>query len=193
MNRFKVLLLLVVVLVLTTIVTVEIFAEQTTDKSNITIRKLESQTVLYTIYRGEYEKIGKAIGSLYAVAMKNKIWPRGSLSCVYLNNPQYVSSEHCLTEIRIPVGQEAIKLAGTLGEMIHVKELKAMEVAIVTKPTGQTDLNAVYYNLHMWIVKNDYRATDNACEIFAANAGMTDYAQMKSEIMIPIMRISPKD
>lgn len=193
MNRFKVLSLLVVVLVLTTIVTVEIFAEQTTDKSNITIRQLESQTVLYTIYRGEYEKIGRAIGDLYALAVKNKIWPGSSLSCVYLNNPQYISGEHCLVEIRIPVGQEALKLAGTLGELTDVKTLQAMEVAVTAKSAGQTDPSSVYDSLHVWITKNGYRAAENACEKFAANIGATNYAQMKSEIMIPIKRISPKD
>jgi effector-binding domain-containing protein len=192
-SKFKVLSLLVVVLVLTTIVTVEIFAEQTDSKSEIAVRKLESQTVLYTIYRGEYQKIGQAIGGLYAQAMKNKIWPRGSLSCVYLNNPQYVSGEHCLVEIRIPVGQEAIKLAGTLGEMTDVKELKAMEIAIMTKPAGQMNYSSLYNSLHIWIARNGYRAADNTCEIFAANAGSMDYAQMKSEIMIPIVKVSPED
>ena len=191
MNRLKTFSLSLVFVL--TVVTVQIYAEQTTGESDITIRKLESQTVLYTIYRGEYEKIGRAIGSLYALGVKNKIWPRGSLSCVYLNNPQYVSSEHCLTEIRIPVGQEAIKLAGTLGDLTDIKALKAMEIAVVTKPAGQTDLSTVYDSLHAWIAKNGYRAADNACEIFAANAGMTNYAQMKSEIMIPVQKISPMD
>ena len=193
MNRFKVLSLLVVVLVLSTIVTVEIFAEQSTGESNITIRKLESQTVLYTIYRGEYEKIDDTIGSLYALAIKNKIWPGGSLSCVYLNNPQYVSGKHCLVEIRIPVGQEALKLTGTLGELTDVKSINTMEVAVMKKQVGDMDYSSIYKNIYTWIAKNDYRATDNACETFAADTGITDYTKMKSEIMIPVQKTSPKD
>ncbi len=193
MNRFKVLSLLVVVLVLTTIVTVEIFAEQSTGESNITTRKLESQTVLYTIYRGEYGEIGETISRLYALAIKNKIWPGGSLSCVYLNNPQYISGEHCLVEIRIPVGQEALKLSGTLGELTDVKTLQAMEVAVTAKPAGQTDPSSVYDSLHVWITKNGYRAAENACETFATDTGITDYTKMKSEIMIPINKISPRN
>ena len=193
MNRFKVLSLLVVVLILTTIVTVEIFAEQSTGKPNITIRKLESQTVLYTIYRGEYEKIGETIGSLYALAIKNKIWPGGSLSCVYLNNPQYISGEHCLVEIRIPVGQEALKLTGTLGELTDVKSINAMEVAVMKKPLGDMDYSSIYRIIYTWIARNDYRATDNACETFATDTGITDYTKMKSEIMIPVAKISPQN
>ena len=193
MSKFKLLSLLMVVLILTTIVTVEIFAGQSSEKSNITIRRIESQTVLYTIYRGEYQKIGRAIGGLYALALKNKIWPRGSLSLVYLNNPQYISGEHCLTEIRIPVGQEALKVAGTLGEMTDVKELKAMEVAVITKPAGQMNYGSLYTNIHKWISQNGYRDVENACETFAGTGGGTDYSQMSSEIMVPVEKLPPAD
>src|SRR4030042_6421094 len=101
MNRSKVWLLLLVVLVSTATLTVSIWADQVADKSGVTIRQVKPQTVLYTIYRGDYEKVGQAIGSLYALAIQNKIWPSGSLHFAYLNNPKHVSSEHWLTEIRI--------------------------------------------------------------------------------------------
>jgi len=193
MSTHKKLSLLLLGLVLTSIVTIGICAEQSADKSEITVRKLEPQTVLYTIYRGEYQNIGKTIGSLYALGMKNKIWPSGSLSCVYLNNPQYVSGEHCLVEIRIPVSQDALKLAGTLGEMTDVKTIKAMEVAVTTKSPGQTDHSSVYNSLYLWIAKNGYIASENACEIFTSDAWAMDYAQMKSEIMIPVKKIPSED
>lgn len=192
MKLSKVVLLLAI-LVLIVIAAAEIYAGQTEAKSEITIRKIESQVVLYTIYRGEYQKIGKPIGNLYALAMKNQIWPKGSISLVYLNNPQYVSGEHCLVEIRIPVGKEALKKTGTLGEMTDVKEMKAMEVAVIKKPAGQMNYDSLYSSLYKWIAQNGYRTTENACEIFAAKAGSMDYAQMQSEIMIPIVKVSPKD
>jgi effector-binding domain-containing protein len=190
MSRLKTTSLLLLVLGSTAIMTIGISAEQSADKSDITIRQLEPQTVLYTVYRGEYGKIGKAIGDLYALAMKNKILPRGSLYCVYLNNPQYVSGEHYLVEVRVPVAEDALKLAGTLGEMTDVKTIKAMEVAVTKKSPGQTDHALVYNSLYLWIAKNGYIATDNACEIFTSDAWAMDYAQMKSEIMIPVKKIS---
>ncbi len=193
MSRLKIMSLLLLGLVLTAIMTIGIYAEQSADKSDITIRKMESQTVLYTIYRGEYEKIGKAIGNLFGLAMKNQIWPKGSISLVYLNNPQYISGEHCLVEIRIPVGKEALKKAGTLGEMTDVKEMKAMEVAVIKKSAGQMNYDSLYNGLHKWISRNGYRKTENACEIFAATGGVTDYSQMSSEIMIPVEKLSPAD
>lgn len=189
MSKLRVWSLLLLAMALMVISVVEIFAEQTTDKPEITIRQLKPQTVLYTIHRGSYDKMGEAISNLFALAGKKGVYPRGSLSCVYLNNPQYVSSEHWLTEIRIPVGEEVLKLAGTLGEMTDVKTLPAMEVAVVVKPTGQADPGAIYNYLYTWIAKQGYRAGDNACETFLTNATAGDYTQMKSEIMVPVKKL----
>jgi effector-binding domain-containing protein len=167
---------------------VEIYAEQEDAKSEITIRKIEPQVVIYTIYRGEYQKIGQPIGNLYSLAMKKQIWPKGSVSLVYLNSPQYVSGEHCLVEIRIPVGKEALKKAGTFGEMTDIKELKAMEVAVIKKPAGQMNYGSLYNSLYKWIAQNGYRNTENACEIFSGIGG-ADYSQMSSEIMVPVEKL----
>lgn len=188
MRRLKTLVLVLVAIVLTVAVTVEIFAAQSGARDEVTIRKVGAQTVLYTIYRGEYQKIDQAIGNLYGLAMKNQVWPKGSLSCVYLNNPQYVSAEHCLVEIRIPVGEEALKLAGTLGEMTDVKTIKEMDVAVITKQSGLTDHDAVYNSLYTWISRNGYLAADNSCEVFAGNMQSPDYSQMKTEIMLPVRK-----
>jgi effector-binding domain-containing protein len=193
MNRSKVWLLLLVALTSTAIVTVTIRGGQAVEKSEIVIRQVKPQTVLYTIYRGDYDKVGQAIGSLYALAIQKKIWPSGSLHFAYLNNPEHVSKEHWLTEIRIPVREEALKMAGTLGEMTDVKKLPAMEVAVATKPTGQADPGPLYTNLGTWILKQGYIVDGGPCEKFLANAMTGDYSQMKSEIMIPVTRISATD
>ena len=193
MSRVKIMSLLLLGLGLAAVMTIGIYAEQTADKSDVSIRKMEPQKVLYTIYRGEYEKIGKAIGNLFGMAMKNQIWPKGSISLVYLNNPQYISGEHCLVEIRIPVDQDTLKLAGTLGEMTDVKEIKAMEVAVIKKSAGQMNYDSLYNSLHTWISRNGYVTTENACEIFTTTGGMTDYSQLNSEIVIPVEKLSPAD
>ena len=121
------------------------------------------------------------------------IFPRGRLSCVYLNNPGYVSSEHLLTEIRIPVSEDALKHAGTLGEMTDVKSLPAMEVAVAKKPSGVTDLVPVYNDFYDWLAKQNYVATENASEKFPINSMWVDYAQIKSEIIIPVRKLSGKE
>jgi effector-binding domain-containing protein len=169
---------------------VEIAAESTTGQPVFTIRKVEKQVVLYTIHRGSYDKVGMAIGKLFALAGQKGITPRGQVSYVYLNNPQYVSSEHWLTEIQIPVGEDALKFAGTLGEIIDVKTLPAMEMAVAVKPEGQADPGPIYDGLYAWIARQGYRAVDNACEKFLTNAIGGNYSQMKSEIMVPIKKLS---
>ncbi len=193
MNRSKVWLFLLVVLVSTSTVTVSIWADQVADKSGVTIRQVKPQTVLYTIYRGDYDKAGQAIGSLYALAIQKQIWPSGSLHFAYLNNPKHVSSEHWLTEIRIPVKEEALKHAGTFGEMTDVKKLPATTVAVAAKPAGQADSGPIYVRLDTWIFKHGYAGIGGPCEKFLAKTATGDYARMKSEIMIPVTRISADD
>ena len=193
MNRSKVWLFLIVALVSTATVTVCIRADQAADKPGVTIRQVKPQTVLYTIYRGDYDKVGQAIGSLYALAIQKQIWPSGSLHFAYLNNPKHVSSEHWLTEIRIPVREEALKHAVNFGEMTDVKKLPAMTVAVAAKPAGQADSGPIYVRLDSWIFKQGYAGIGGSCEKFLANAATGDYARMKSEIMIPVTKIPPDD
>jgi len=191
MRKLSKILLLLVASMLVAVAAAEIYAGQTEEKSEITIRKIESQVVLYTIYRGEYQKIGQSIGNIYGLAMKNQIWPQGSISLVYLNNPQYVSGEHCLVEIRIPVGKEALKKAGTLGEMTDVKTLPAMEMAVAVKPQGLADPSPIYAALYTWITKQGYMVTGSCREVFLTNAMSGNYVQMKTEIMLPVQKFTP--
>jgi effector-binding domain-containing protein len=167
-----------------------VWAQEKAEKkepAKISTRKIEAQTVLYIIYRGPYEKIGQPIGGLYALAGKSRIAPIGAVSLVYLNNPALVSPEHYLTEIRIPVGEEAKKLAGTLGPMTDVKSLKAQEVAVVEKAPGDANYGAIYGRLYEWIGKNGYRSIDNPIEVFPNSEG-GDYEKMKSEVMVPVAK-----
>ena len=191
MNKSKVLTLLLLVIGLTLIGAAAIFASTAAAKPAITIRKVEPQVVLYTIYRGSYEKTGSAIGKLFALAGHNRIQPRGPVYYVYLNNPNQVSSEHWLTEIRIPVGKDALKIAGTLGEMTDVKTLPAMEMAVAVKPQGLADPSPIYKALYIWVAKQGYMVAGSCREVFLTNAMSGNYAQMKTEIMLPVQKFAP--
>jgi len=187
MCKLRTLLLLAAVgLVVASVV--EISATSAGDKSAFSLRRIEKQVVLYTIYRGSYDKVGPAIGKLYALAGSKGVRPIGAMSHVYLNNPKLVSSQHWLTEIRIPVGKDALKLAGTLGEMTDVKTLPAMEVLVAVKPKGQADPAPIYEDLYRWILKEGYLAAQGPIETFLTNAEAGNYAQMKTEIMIPVSK-----
>ena len=168
---------------------VELFAEQTAGEPDFSIQKSEAQTVLYTVYRGPYEKVGKPIGELYGLAMQKKIMPRGPVALVYLNNPQCTSGEHYLTEIRIPVGEDAMQQAGTLGAMTDVKTLKPMDVAVMKKGPGIIDYDVFYGNLYYRIAREGYLPTDNSIEVFMDSGMGGDYSRMKSKIIVPVVKI----
>jgi effector-binding domain-containing protein len=170
-------------------VAVELPAGQQTAESDFSIRKSGKQTVLYTVYRGPYDSIGKPIGQLYTLAMKNNITPRGPASLVYLNNPQNISPEHYLTEIRIPVAEDAIKHTGELGVMTDVKTLQPTDIAVMKKLPGQMDYGSLYNKFYQNIAEHGYRPTDNVIEVFTDNMMGGDYSRMKSEIMVPIVKI----
>jgi hypothetical protein len=162
-----------------------------TEQAKISIRKVGDRTVLYTLYRGPYEKIGSSIGQLYATAGKSGIAPRGNLTLVYLNNAGYTSPEHYLTEIRIPVDKDALKLAGTLGPMTDVKNLRAVEMAVLDKAAGDMDYPGIYARLYTWIGKNGHYPVDSAEESFFGAASQ-DVEKMKSEVSVPVGRVAEK-
>jgi effector-binding domain-containing protein len=190
MRKMKSVLMLLLVVIVAA-VTVELFAEQSSGESDFSIKKSEAQTVLYTVYRGPYENIGKPIGEFYGLAMRKNIMPRGPIAMVYLNNPQNTSREHLLVEIRIPVDPNALQQAGTLGPMTDIKTLKATEYAVMKKQLGQTDYEAFYRALYERIAKEGYHRTDNAIEVFTETGMGGDYSQMKSEIMVPVAKTVP--
>jgi effector-binding domain-containing protein len=168
----------------------QISAKSAGCKNDFAIRKVEEQVVLYTIHRGSYDKMGPAIGKLFGLAGSKAIRPRGQMSFVYLNNPRCVSAQHWLTEIRVPVGKEALKYAGTLGEMTDVKTVPAVEMVVTVKPKGQADPSPIYERLFTWIYKTGYVHIEDPRERFLSNASTGDYAQMKSEIMVPVSKIT---
>jgi DNA gyrase inhibitor GyrI len=192
LNKTKILLLLLPVISLVAVSVVEISAKSTDVASAITIRKIDKQVVLYTVVRGSYAKAGMESGMLYGRAAMKQIAPRGSAYFVYLNNPQKTSAEHWLTEVRIPVDAEALKFVGSLGDMTDVKEVPAMDVAVAVKPEGMTDPSSIYRDLGHWIFNNGYMADDGPCEKFLTNAQTGKYEQMKSEIMIPVVKAPSK-
>ncbi len=185
-------ILLGFLVVLTVVSSVQLKAGLPDGNQEITVRKVNKQVVLYTIYRGHYEKIGPPISNLITEAIQQGIYPQGPVELAYLNNPNLISKEHWLTEIRIPVGIDALELAGKLGTMTDVKELPAMKVVVAPKPAGIDDPSKIHQKMHSWIYKNGYLPTDGRCETFFTNSETIDYKQMETEIMIPVKKLPKK-
>ena len=166
-----------------------ILAESKPQGSAVEIRRTQEQVVLYTIHRGPFDKLGSTIGKLMGMAGPKGLYPKGSISLMYLNDFEAVPSQHWLTEIRIPVPEEGLRHAGTFGEFTDVKKLPSIEVAVASKPQGLASPESIYRQLHSYMFENGYMPTEGPCEVFLTNAQASDYSNMKSEIMIPSRKV----
>ena len=77
--------------------------------------------------------------------------------------------------------------------MADINKLSALTIAVATKPAGQEDSEPIYARLDTWIFKQGYAGIGWPCEKFLANPATGDYARLKSEIMIPVTKISADD
>lgn len=152
---------------------------------DVTIRRIGPQAVLYTVFRGHYEEISPTINRLYQLAEAKGLTSVGPVATGYLNNPQFISSEHWLIEIRIPVDIDSLNYAGTLGQMTDIKLLPAMNVATAVKPEGQNDPEPAIRSLYAWINQRGYRIAGGLWQTVLCDESK-NYAQMRTEFMIPI-------
>ena len=120
------------------------YAEQASNPNTVTLRTIPSQTILYTVVRGYYDKLGPAFGMLYGLAGIKGLTPMGPAMSVHLNNPRNTEGDHMLTEIRIPVDDTALELAGTLGVMTDVKTVPETLAAVGLKSKGVSDSGPIF-------------------------------------------------
>ena len=185
----KVWLVVMAAVLVVAVCAVEILAQSETKEMPFSVRKVEEQVVLYTLRRGSYDKVGEAIWGLFALAGQKGIVPQGNLSMAYLNNPMRVSKEHWLSEIRIPVGKEALKLAGTLGEFTDVKVMSATEAVVAVKPEGMADPGPIYAGIGRWAFDHGYVGIEGPSETYLTNAMTGVYSKMKTEIAGPVVQV----
>jgi hypothetical protein len=159
------------------------------EQAEVALREVEAQVVLYTVYRGPYDQVGSAISKLFAQAGPKGVFPAGSITFAYLNSPELTPAEHLLTEIRVPVAETALGLAGTLGDFTDVKKMPAVQLAVVHKPLGVGDPSGLRRRLYAWLHENGYHAMDTCQETFLSHGG-TSYAQMESEIAVPVRKLA---
>jgi effector-binding domain-containing protein len=153
--------------------------------SNVTIRDIGPQAVLYTVHRGHYETVSSTMNKLHKLADSKGMCVTGPVFTGYLNDPRIQLPEHWLIEVRIPVSPDAMKFAGTLGKMTDVKILPAMKVAAAVKPPGQDNPETTICSLYSWIKKHGYRIAGGLWQSAPCDKA-NDYAQMRTEFMIPI-------
>ena len=180
-----------VVLVLSLAVAGAVIAAKSGSDRKYSIKKQDEQVVLYTLYRGSYDQVGADVVELYQLAGQKGISPQGPLTFSYLNNPMLVDPEHWLTEMRIPVGKDALKQAGKLGEMTDVKVIRPHTVATCKKPpgVGEAEVETLWAGLVKWTASQGYTTLEGPREVFLSGQETGSYADMKTEFQIPIEKV----
>lgn len=198
MSRVKVSLLIALVVIIGATL---IFGQAAVDPYKI--ETVGGQVVLYTIHRGGRETHRDAISKLYALAKETEMEIEGNLTLVALNNPLRADGKHMLTEIRIPVHQDALskdkyalfkdallKHAGTLGTMSDVKLLQPYKVLLYEKQPedkiGINDLFGLYRGLYKHADNRDKISIFGPQETFISSYDSGNYENMRTDIKVPI-------
>ncbi|MBN1505882.1 MAG: GyrI-like domain-containing protein [Sedimentisphaerales bacterium] len=177
-------------LALTAVIAGGLWAAANPAEPSFEVRKTAESVVLYTIHRGPFDQVGATIRELMTMAAPKGLIPRGPISFMYLTNPELTPSAHWLTEIRIPVGEDALRLSGTLGKLTDVKKLAPIDVVVGTKSEGMADPGPVYHKLYPWLLANSYVPIEGPREVFLTNAETSDYSKMRTEIMVPVRPVA---
>ncbi len=73
------------------------------DEGNVQVKVIPEHTVISTMHKGPYDKVGPVIEGLAKYALENNYDIIGPVTEVYLNNPNEVKPEELLTEVQFPV------------------------------------------------------------------------------------------
>ena len=191
----KIIVLVLSVIILTEIVCIAglcVCKGREQNKADITVRDMPRQTVLYTIYRGNYYDVSSAVNKLYALAQEKGISPLGPASTCWLNSPILEENNHSLIEIQIPVEDAALEHTGTLGDMTDIKVLPAMKVAVIVKPEGDNDPTEVISDLFSWINEKGFVVKGRMRQIVLSGSNGS-YRNLKTEFIIPIEELPAKN
>jgi len=79
------------------------FKGEAKPESNIKIKEVPAQEVLYAIHKGPYREVGPSYAALFQYAREKGYIPLGCPMEIYLNDPAKVPENELLTEIQLPV------------------------------------------------------------------------------------------
>jgi hypothetical protein len=155
-------------------------------EGRLTTRTMEAQVVIYTIHRGSHDSLRESVDRVLALARERGIRVRGAVTFEFLAYSDLIGNEHYLTEVRAPVGLEALDQAGTFEPYEGVKAVGEVEVAVMRKPQGADNREELVEEFRSLVHSNGYVAVGNVFERFLT--GASRYADMQSEFCVRIAR-----
>jgi len=79
------------------------FEGNANDEGNVQVKIIPEHTVIATMHKGPYDKVGPVIDGLAKYAIENNYDIIGPVTEVYLNNPNDLQPQDLLTEVQFPV------------------------------------------------------------------------------------------
>ncbi|MHC5033884.1 MAG: hypothetical protein ACYTFZ_02455 [Planctomycetota bacterium] len=152
----------------------------------LTTRTMEAQVVIYTLHRGGHDSLRESVDRVLALARERGLRVTGPVTFEFLAYSDLISGEHFLTEVRAPVGLEALDQSGTFGPYEGVKAVAEVEVAVMRKPRGADNREELVEEFLNLVHRNGYVAVGNVFERFLT--GASRYADMESEFCVRIAR-----
>lgn len=156
----------------------------------VEVKKRKACRIAYIEHLGEYSAVPfeKYIPQLYGWAKQNKVMPGFMPMGIYHDDPEKTSAEKCRSEIAI-----TFKGRAKPGNDIKVRNLPAMNVAVIKHKAPAKEYRETYRKLSEWIVQNGYEWAGPPIEIYTkkpkVEAGETI---IYAHIQAPVRKVKSK-
>jgi len=163
------------------------FARPAQAQTGVTkVRHVRSHTVVSTVHRGPYDRIGSVVGKTFGWIATNSLVPFGAPTMIYLKDPTNAKTpDDYETELQFPIAPvpDASKLQG---DGLAVKVLPDQDIAVAVEIGPFDKVGAAYGDLASWAAQNGYEVV--------GPAGMTTFSdpmsaapdQLVHEIFFPV-------
>jgi len=131
--------------------------------AKVKIKKTKPMTLAYIEHTGDYGEIpfDEYISKLYEWVKKQKARPGFKTIGIYHDNPEEKPPAECRSEIGIP-----IKGMANPDEEIKIKEVPALDVAVIKHSAPASKLTETYHNLMKWMEENGYEWDGPGIEVY---------------------------
>lgn len=151
------------------------------------IRFMPPMTVAYTVHKGPYPGIGKAMGGLISWIGRKGLDVMGSPAFLYHKDPSNAKSPaEYVTEIQYPVASPLADVAGNEG--FGVKKSNGTEIAVQVAMGPYEKAGEGYKKLAAWISRQGYVITGPASMATYSDPTKTAPDKLMSEIFFPVVK-----
>jgi len=148
------------------------------------VRKIEAHTAAFAVHKGDYMKLGAAIGALVGFITNAKLSPMGPPVFVYLKMGKDVAKN--VTEIRMAVAP--FKGMAPQAKGFAVKKIPATTHALSYVKGPYTSLRDKYQALSAFLKKAGYKIAGPAVMMGLSDPATTKPAELLNRISFPVKK-----